>query len=258
MKGGESLKLLLRVAFLGTNYAGYQVQKNGNTIQNELNRATETLLGFPCDIVGCSRTDSGVHARDFCCTVTKKGEESLETNLPAERFPRAICNILPEDIGVFSAEWVENGFHPRYDVKYKEYVYNIWNRAERDPFLAGQVYQERILIDDDGFRRMQVAAEGYAGTHDFSAFMAAGSTVSTTVRTVHYARVERKGDLITFSVAADGFLYNMVRIMAGTLIDVAHGRISPDAIPSILASKNRANAGFTAPPQGLCLNKVVY
>ena len=249
---------MLRVAFLGTNYAGYQVQKNGNTIQNELNKATEALLGFPCDIVGCSRTDSGVHARDFCCTVTKKGEESLETSLPADRFPRAICNLLPEDIGVFSAEWVENDFHPRYDVKYKEYVYNIWNRAERDPFLAGQAYQERILIDDDGFKRMQSAAEGYVGTHDFSAFMAAGSTVSTTVRTVHYARVERKGDLITFSVAADGFLYNMVRIMAGTLIDVAHGRISPDAIPGILASKNRANAGFTAPPQGLCLNKVVY
>ena len=249
---------MLRVAFLGTNYAGYQVQKNGNTVQNELNKATEALLGFPCDIVGCSRTDSGVHARDFCCTVTKKGESSLVTSLPAERFPRAICNLLPEDIGVFSAKWVEDDFHPRYDVKYKEYVYRIWNRAERDPFTVGQTSGERIVIDDEGFRRMQNAARDYVGTHDFTSFMAAGSTVSTTVRTVQYASVTRDGDMITFAVAADGFLYNMVRIMAGTLIDIAHGRIKEDAIPEILEKKNRAAAGFTAPPQGLCLNKVVY
>ena len=252
------MKLLLHIRFLGTAYAGYQVQKNGRTVQGELNRATEALLGYPCDVVGCSRTDSGVHANEFCCTVSRKGTDVLETTLPAERFPRAIDCLLPDDISVMKAEWVEESFHPRYDVRYKEYIYRIYARPERDPFLVGRAYADKLPITDEAFRRMETAAADFCGEHDFSSFMAAGSKVTSTVRRVEYARLERDGDLITFTVAANGFLYNMVRIMAGTLLDVAHGRIDEHAIPEILASKDRSCAGFTAPPQGLYLNRVVY
>lgn len=252
------MKLLLYIKFLGTAYAGYQVQKNGRTVQAELNAATEALLGYPCDIVGCSRTDSGVHANEFCCTVSKKGTDRLETTLPVERFPRAISCLLPEDIGVTRAEWVEESFHPRYDVRHKEYVYRIHASAERDPFLVGRTYSDRHPIDDAAFEKMKRAAKDFVGEHDFSAFMAAGSKVVSTVRTVKYACLDREGDLITFTVAADGFLYNMVRIMAGTLLDVAHGKISETAIPEILLSGDRTRAGFTAPPCGLYLNRVVY
>ena len=252
------MKLLLRIRFLGTAYAGYQVQKNANTVQAELNRATEALLGFPCDIVGCSRTDSGVHANEFCCTVSEHGKESLATSLPSERFPRALNCLLPEDISVTSAEWVPDEFHPRYDVKYKEYVYKIYASPERDPFLYGRAMLHKHKIDDEAFRNMQIAAEGFLGEHDFSAFMASGSKVQSTVRCIEYARIDREGGLITFTVAANGFLYNMVRIMAGTLIDVAEGRIAPNAIPMILQSRDRSLAGPTAPPSGLYLNRVVY
>lgn len=252
------MKLMLRIRFVGSAYAGYQVQKNGRTVQGELNAAAETLLGFPCDIVGCSRTDSGVHANDFCCTVSKRGSESLETSLPTDRFPRAINCILPEDIAVMHAEWVPDDFHPRYGVRYKEYIYRIYDRPERDPFLTGRAYMNKFRIEDRALLCMQEAASHFEGKHDFSAFMAAGSSVKSTEREVMYARVERQGDQIVFSVAADGFLYNMVRIMAGTLLDVAHGRIDPTEIPAIIASRDRARAGFTAPPQGLYLNRVVY
>lgn len=252
------MKLLLHIRFLGTAYAGYQVQKNARTVQGELNAAAEALLGFPCDIVGCSRTDSGVHANLFCCTVSKKGTNCLETALPIDRFPRAISSLLPEDIGVIKAEWVSEDFHPRYDVKNKEYIYRIHAAYERDPFLVGRVHHERFPIDDDAFHKMQTAAEDFCGEHDFSAFMAAGSKVTSTVRRVDYTVLERAGDLITFSVAANGFLYNMVRIMAGTLIDVARGRIGEYDIPAILASHDRSRAGFTAPPCGLYLNQVRY
>ena len=252
------MKLLLYIKFLGTAYAGYQVQKNGRTVQAELNAAAEALLGYPCEIVGCSRTDSGVHANEFCCTVSKRGTDTLETSLPAERFPRAIACLLPEDIGVTRAVWVEESFHPRYDVKYKEYIYRIHAASERDPFLVGRAYSDRHPIDDEAFLRMQRAARDFVGEHDFSSFMAAGSKVVSTVRRVEYAELSREGDLITFCVAANGFLYNMVRIMTGTLLDVAHGKIPEDGIPEILASCDRTRAGFTAPPCGLYLNRVVY
>ncbi len=159
---------------------------------------------------------------------------------------------------MISAEWVSDTFHPRYDVKYKEYVYKIHASDVRDPFLVGRAMSYKHPIGDEVLCRMQEAALDFCGEHDFSAFMAAGSKVQSTVRRVEYARLKREGDLITFTVAADGFLYNMVRIMVGTLIDVAEGRIAPDAIPAILASRDRSLAGPTAPPSGLYLNRVVY
>lgn len=252
------MKLLLRINYLGTAFCGYQIQKDKRTVQGELNRAARELFGFECDVTGCSRTDSGVHANDFCAAVTKKGESYLPTDIEISKIPRAITAHLPLDISVRSAEWVEDSFHPRYDVKYKEYVYRIYNGAVRDPFFEGRSFYVPRAIGGEALERMQRAAANYVGKHDFSAFMAQGSSVSTTVREVFYAEVEKLGDEIIFRVAADGFLYNMVRIMAGTLISVAEGRIEPDAIGDIIESRSRDRAGMTAAACGLYLNKVVY
>ena len=252
------MKLLLRINYLGTAFCGYQIQKDKRTVQGELNRAARELFGFECDVTGCSRTDSGVHANDFCAAVTKKGESYLPTDIEISKIPRAITAHLPLDISVRSAEWVEDSFHPRYDVKYKEYVYRIYNGAVRDPFFEGRSFYVPRAIGGEALERMQRAAANYVGKHDFSAFMAQGSSVSTTVREVFYAEVEKIGDEIIFRVAADGFLNNMVRIMAGTLISVAEGRIEPDAIGDIIESKSRDRAGMTAAACGLYLNKVVY
>ena len=252
------MKVLLRIAFLGKAYCGYQVQPNGVTVQQKLNEAAKTLFGFDCDIVGCSRTDSGVHANEFCATVTKKGESFLETTIPTEKIARAMSFWLPNDISVLSAVEVDDSFHPRYDVKHKEYVYQIWNSSSRNPFLADRSWHCPKKIDDAGFAAMQKAAEYLKGKHDFASFMAADSKIKDTVRTVFETEVMRQGDLIVFRVCADGFLYNMVRIFVGTLLDVAYGKIQPEDIVTIIASCDRKNAGSTAPPEGLFLNRVVY
>lgn len=251
-------KILMRISYLGTNYCGYQVQPNGISVQQKLNEAAKALFGFDCDIVGCSRTDSGVHARDFCVTVAKKGEPGIETTIPASKIPVAINRYLPKDIAVFYAEYVDDKFHPRYDVVSKEYVYCIWNAETRDPFTAQTSWHYPRKISDAALGRMNEAAKRFCGTKDFAAYMAAESSVKTTVRTVMDAKVWRQGDFIYFSVSADGFLYNMVRIFMGTLISVAEGKISPADIDEITESRDRKNAGLTAPAQGLFLNKVSY
>ena len=252
------MKLFIKVRYLGTNYCGYQVQPNAPSIQGELNKAARTLFGCDCDIVGCSRTDSGVHANEFCATVAQKGTDDLITTLPPERVPLAFSAHLPPDISVFDAKWVASDFHPRYDVVEKEYIYRIYNAPVRNPFEADRAAHIPRRIDDAGLENMNLAARRLVGTHDFSAFMAQGSQVASTVRDVKYAEVYEVGDVIEFKVAADGFLYNMVRIMAGTLIAVAEGKISPDEINDIVASADRSRAGQTAPACGLYLNKVVY
>jgi tRNA pseudouridine38-40 synthase len=253
------MKILLHISFIGTNYCGYQVQPNGITIQQKLNEAAERLFGYPCDIVGCSRTDSGVHANEFCASVSKKKEKYIETNIPIERIPLALTSYLPEDISVNFAEWVDDEFHPRYNVKYKEYVYKIWNHPVRNPFLSDRAWHCPKKIDEPMLERMQVASKRYVGTHDFSSYMASDSKVIDTVRTVTSAQVYREGEhTIIFKVCADGFLYNMVRIMTGTLIDTAYGKIEPEEIDEITGSRDRRKAGTTAPPCGLYLNKVVY
>ena len=252
------MKLLLRIAYLGTEYCGYQVQPNGITVQQKMNEATEAMFGFPCDIVGCSRTDSGVHANEFCLTVAEKGKDEIAFSIPTEKIPIALNRCLPEDISVLSATLVSNGFHARYDVKYKEYVYKIWNGSCKNPFLADRALFPSHPISKEGVERMNRAAEMFVGTQDFAAYMATGSKIKDTVRTILYADVTEQEGVITFRVAADGFLYNMVRIMMGTLLDVARGGLSPEDIPAITKSKDRRRAGATAPAHGLYLNRVSY
>ncbi|MBR6727484.1 MAG: tRNA pseudouridine(38-40) synthase TruA [Clostridia bacterium] len=253
-------KILLTVAYVGTRYCGYQVQPNGVTVQEMLNRAAQALFGYPCDVVGCSRTDSGIHARGFCAAVTKKGESSLITSVPPERVARAMNAHLPDDIAVLSSREVPASFHPRYDVVSKEYEYLIYNGRERDPFLRDRAWHIPTPIDEAALAAMQRAAADFVGTHDFSAFRAVGADTEPkdAVRTVFSASVTRQGDMISFRVRADGFLYNMVRIMAGTLVAVANGRIGAEAIPRLIEGRDRRGAGQTAPACGLYLDTVYY
>ena len=252
------MKILLHLSFLGTRYCGYQIQPNGVTVQQKLNEATKALFGYDCDIVGCSRTDSGVHANHFCVTVAEKGKQSIFTTIPMDRLPLAIAPFLPEDIAVFDAEWVSEEFHSRYDVKYKEYVYRIWNRLERNPFLSDRTWHYPKMISEDQLIRMNEAAKHLIGTKDFAAYMAADSKIKDTVRTIYEAEITRSGDVVEFRVCANGFLYHMVRILMGTLIAVAEEKITPADVDRITESKDRRLAGITAPAEGLFLNRVVY
>ena len=252
------MKLFLRIAFLGTAYNGYQVQGDQPTVQRELTRACAELFGSRCDIVGCSRTDSGVHANMFCVTVSKRGSDELETSIPVDRSAVALNAHLPDDIAVYDAMFVSSDFHPRYDVQYKEYVYRIHKSPCRSPFEQNRAWFYPKVIDDAALARMQEAAQAFCGTHDFTSFMAQGSQVAHAVRTVTHASVHRQGDIVEFHVAADGFLYNMVRIMTGTLIAVAEQKLTPEDISAVIAAKDRAKAGMTAPAHGLYLHRVAY
>lgn len=252
------MKLLLTLSYLGTHFCGYQVQPEKRTVQGELCRAAHELFGFDCDVTGCSRTDSGVHANMFCATVTKHGENELVTSIPQGKLVAALNAHLPEDISVLTAEWRDGDFHPRYDVKYKEYIYRIYNSPQRDPFEVGRAWHCPRKFDGGQIEKMSEAAKCFVGEHDFSTFMASGSKVENTVRTVKYAEVSSRENIVTFRVAADGFLYNMVRIMTGTLISVAEEKLAPEDIARIIASQDRALAGQTAPPEGLYLNRVIY
>ena len=252
------MKLLIYLSYLGSHFCGYQVQDNKRTVQGELTRAARELFLYDCDITGCSRTDSGVHANMFCATISKKGENSLITRLTPERIIPAINAHLPEDIRVYDAKWVDDEFHARYNVKHKEYIYRIYLGNKYSPFMSGRAWMYKKHLPDDAAQKMQKAAQGFVGEHDFCAFMSQGSKVQSTVRCVKYASIEKIGDEIIFKVAADGFLYNMVRIMVGTLIAVGEGKTDADKIADIIKSGDRKNAGQTAPPEGLYLNEVVY
>ena len=256
------MKLIVRIKYLGTNYAGFQVQPQKTTIQGELCRAFADFFGFEVCVTGCSRTDSGVHANGFTATVEPKSDAVKTTDwctIPPSKLHRAVNMLLPVDISVVAAAFVPDEFHPRYDVVGKQYVYRIYDKPFRDPFLYGRVYEHGYPITYEMIADMNKAASLFVGKHDFSGFMAVGSKVTSTVRTVTSACVSRGADgIIGFSVEADGFLYNMVRIMAGTLIEIAHGRKCNNDIVAALETGDRTKAGFTAPPEGLYLEKVTY
>ena len=252
------MKILICVSFLGTNYSGYQIQKNAPTVQQALCEASQKVFGFKCDVTGCSRTDSGVHANMFCAAVTESGKSGISTTIPTSKIPFAYAAVLPEDIAVFEAKEVEDSFHPRYDVEYKEYLYKIYNRPISDPFMADRSWHYPRMIDQSAVARMNEAAKRFVGKYDFASFMSSGSDVTDTVRTVFSAEVTKVGDVVEFRVSADGFLYNMVRILTGTLMAVAEGKTEPRDIDGIIAARDRKFAGVTAPPCGLYLNRVVY
>lgn len=240
---------ILKIAYKGTNYCGWQVQPGKPTVQSTVQNACETVFGTKVDVTGCSRTDSGVHANGFVALVSGELPQ-----IPAASVPLALNTKLPEDIAVIKAEIAPEGFHPRYSAKGKEYVYTIHNSRLRDPFTADTAWQFPRYIDE---KAAKLLCNDFVGKHDFCAFMAAGSKIIDTVREIKYFNAVRNGDSIVFSVAADGFLYNMVRIMVGTVAEIASGtELMP--IKDMIASRDRANAGITAPAKGLTLNKVFY
>ena len=247
------MKYFAKIKYLGTNFHGFQVQPGLRTVQGELNSALNQAFGLPCTVTGCSRTDAGVHANEFCLTVECKGG-----TISPDKLPIAVSRFLPEDLSLFYAKECDDSFHPRYDVKEKEYLYRIINSRIYDPFEYGRAWFVGRPITDEGIELMKEAAKHFLGKHDFSTFMSEGSDVEDTVRTVKGLSVQRNENLIEIRISADGFLYNMVRIIVGTLTEVAFGRFSPDSIPDIIASCDRSRAGMTAPADGLYLNSVKY
>ena len=247
------MKYFAKIKYLGTEFHGFQVQPGLRTVQGELNAALNEAFGLPCKVTGCSRTDAGVHANEFCLTVECDGG-----TIPAEKLPIAVSRFLPNDLSLFYAKECDESFHPRYDVKEKEYLYRIVNTRIYDPFYYGRVWFLPRYIDDDALAKMNEAAKHFIGKNDFSTFMAEGSDVEDTVRNITSLTVTRDGDFLDVKISADGFLYNMVRIIVGTLTEVAFGRISPDDIPDIIAARDRSRAGMTAPAEGLYLNRVMY
>ncbi len=241
--------LLFTLRFDGTAYHGWQVQENARSVQQTFQDAVQRISGSRDNVVGCSRTDSGVHANMYCCNMR------TESLMPCEKWISALNAVLPQDIAVYGCEEVPFDFHARYDCTSKEYVYKIWNGKFRNPFCEKYYFDYKYSLDE---KFLNEQAKDFIGTHDFSAFCAAGSSTKDNIRTVKNSRVERHGDELFFFFEADGFLYNMVRIMTGTLIDISRGKIAAGTIPAIIESKNRFEAGVTAPPHGLYLNRVNY
>lgn len=249
------MKYLCYIRYVGTHFCGFQAQKEKRTVQGTLTTVLEQFFEKPVMVTGCSRTDSGVHADAFALTVAL-ADGALP--VPPEKLPLAIAPYMPPDLSLYKAQAVEDGFHPRYDAKGKEYRYSILAVPVQNPFYKDRAWQVYYPFLPDALDRMNRAAKHLVGTHDFSAFRAEGSPTLSPVRTVFDCHVEKTGDLYTVVVTGDGFLYNMVRIISGTLLAVATGRIASDAVADILASGNRTAAGATAPPEGLCLARVFY
>ncbi len=255
------MKLVLKIAFDGSAYHGFQAQKSDRTVQKVLTEKISELFGRDMNVTGCSRTDAGVHALGFVASVEPADGELCDwLRIPVSKVHRAINNILPRDISVLGAFITDDGgFHPRYSVLKKEYIYKIHDSVTPSPFLCGRAFEYGKVLGDGALCRMNDAAERFVGKHDFTSFMAAGSKITDATRKVFSARVERDSDgLAVFSVSADGFLYNMVSRMAGTLIDAAEERISPCDVVRIIEARDRRAAGATLPPDGLYLKEVTY
>lgn len=244
--------LLVRIKYDGRNFCGWQVQNDLRTVQSVFQTVLRDILKENVPVVGCSRTDSGVHANEFCVNFR------TGCHIPCEKLPLALNAKLPPDIAAFDCVQVPDDFHARYSCCGKQYRYLILNAPVRDPFLHARALWYKYPLNAEFMNRQ---AQDFIGTHDFSAFCSANSDVADKVRTVTECGVRRLPDderIIEFTVTADGFLYNMVRIMVGTLLEIAAGRIPEDSIPSIIAAGDRSNAGATADAAGLYLNKVLY
>lgn len=241
---------LLTIKYDGSNYCGWQVQPNAVSVQSTVQKALIDLTGEEnlC-VTGCSRTDSGVHANMFCLHFDS------ETTIPDNKIPFALNMRLPDDIVATNCNLVADDFHARYSSLGKTYIYKIHNSAFLDPFKYKYYLNVSRHIDEE---LLDKAAKCFVGTYDFKGFCSVGSSVVDTVRTVSDCSVKRIGDDVIISITANGFLYNMVRIIVGTLLEVNEGKITVDDLPEIIASGDREKAGPTAKPHGLYLEKVHY
>lgn len=243
----------MTIAYRGTAYHGWQVQRNALSVCTVFQDALEQVLGRRYEVKGCSRTDAGVHANGFVLSVRCPGE--APPAIPCGALQKALNNVLPRDIAVLSCADAAEDFHPRYDCTGKRYLYKIWNSPVKNPFLEDLALLHRNKID---VALADEAARQFLGRRDFTSLCAAGGSVEDKTRTIYRCGVRREGELVVLSVSGDGFLYNMVRILAGTVLEVCDGKRSPEEIPGILAAKDRGKAGPTLPPHGLYLDRVFY
>lgn len=243
----RNLKVMM--SYRGTAYHGFQIQNNAHTIQAEVEKAVSQILNEKAVINGCSRTDAGVHANEYCFSVP------TSSIIHEQGFVRGMNCILPNDISILSCEEVPEDFHARFSCKAKEYIYKIHNSESKNPFTTDLEYHYRRKFNAD---IVNEATKHFVGTHDFKSFCSTGSDKIDTVRTIYNFNIEINGNSIKILVKGDGFLYNMVRIMVGTLLSVNEGLIKADELDDIIKAKDRRFAGKTAQAHGLYLNKVFY
>ncbi len=239
----------LTIEYDGSSYAGWQRQKNAMTVQQKLEESLEKLCGEPVNVIGSGRTDSGVHARG------QVSNFKTSSTIPPERYSYALNSMLPSDIRINCSKEVPMDFHARFSATGKKYRYSIINNTHGTAIDRQYLHHVSSPLD---IQAMKEAAKIFEGTHDYAGFMATGSPVKSTVRTIYESKLIQDGSLLHFTVTGNGFLYNMVRIMAGTLIDVGKGKISANVIPDIIAYRKREKVGATAPANGLFLEEVYY
>ena len=244
-----SKRVLLTIEYDGSAYCGWQRQLNGPSVQQKVEEALFKVTGERIGIIGASRTDAGVHA------LGQRAHFDMESAIPADKVPFALNTRLPRDIRVTAGREVDERFHARFDAAGKEYGYLIYNRRHPSALLRDLSAHVSVPLDVDAMER---ACRYLPGTHDFAAFQAAGGTAKTTIRRIDSVSVGRQGDEIRLVIYGTAFLYNMVRIIAGTLIYVGQGRLPEDVFARAIETGDRLQLGPTAPPQGLCLNRVDY
>ena len=238
----------ITIQYNGKNYCGWQKQNNSPGIQGTIEKAIFDITREEVKITGSGRTDAGVHA------LGQVANFKTNSQIPVDRIPNALNAKLPKDISIVKAEEVDEDFHSRYSAKKKTYRYQIYNSLYRSPIYADISYPVKYDLDID---KMKKEAKSLIGTYDFKGFMSSGSSVTDTVRTIYNIEVSKSEDLIIIEIEGNGFLYNMVRIIAGTLVDIGRGRIT-EKMSTIIESKSRSMAGHTAPAHGLFLKKVDY
>ena len=241
--------IAMRLMFDGARYHGWQVQKTEATVAGTIEQALSRLCGHPVKVHGCGRTDAGVHAESYCANF------KTTSGIPPDRLPLAANSMLPPDIAVQDAAYAPDSFDATLSCVKKEYTYRIFNSRIRDPFFSGRAYFYPQRLDIDAMKR---AASHFTGKHDFAVMRSVGTETKTTVRTVFWYEIVENGCFTELRVCADGFLYNMARAMAGTLLYVSEGKIAPDDIPRLIETRDRRLAGPTVPPGGLFLTHLWY
>lgn len=239
----------IKIEYDGTNYFGWQVQKDRVTVQGTLEEAIASLTKEKIKLIGCSRTDTGVHAKEYVANFF------TSSTVPSDKFREALNSRLPKDIVILESKEVSENFHARYNSKGKKYIYTIYNRKQPCAIYRNYMYSFSRELQLD---KMEHACKYIIGTHDFTAFKTKGSSVKSSVRNINELYINKKENIIKIAVSADGFLYNMVRIIVGTLLDVGTGKIEPEYVKKIIDSKDRTKAGKVVPACGLCLEEVFY
>lgn len=245
----EGRNIALKLMYNGTAYHGWQVQKNAVTVAETLEKALSTVVCHPVKCTGAGRTDAGVHAETYIANFR------TTSSIPCDRIPLAVNTRLPRDIVVVKATQVPDSFNAIGSCLRKEYTYRIYNSRFKNPFYVNRAYFYPKHLDEEFLNR---AAGMFVGTHDFAAVRSVGTETKSTVRTIYYCDVTRNGDLLELKVCANGFLYNMVRAITGTVLYAAEGKFAPEDIPGILERGDRTAAGPTVPPGGLYLTRLWY